>query len=133
MVQIEDVSEKPFSLDKVEGTVKLTKMVELPPDCTIQVHGIMKLKDQDKRVNIIVEPKNEGYNPSVVAVPSYAYLKPGSSKVNMRLRNLTSMNIMVKVKSIVAKLAAANAVPSILATKNHQELKEDEDENSESS
>ena len=58
MVWVGDVSEKPFSLDKVEGTVKLTKTVEIPPFCTIQVHGITKVKDHDKRVNIIVEPKN---------------------------------------------------------------------------
>ena len=77
------------------------------------------MKGHDKRFNIIVEPKNNGYNPSV-AVPSYAYLKPGSSKVNMCLRNLTSKSIMVKAKSIVAQLAAANAVPSMLAPNNPQ-------------
>ena len=61
---------------------------------------------------------------TVVAVPSYAYLKPGSSRVNMSLRNLTSKSIVVKVKSIVAQLAAANAVPSMLASKNPQESEE---------
>ena len=110
MDQVGDVSEKSFSLDKVEGTVKLTKMVEIPPFCTIQVHGTMKVKDHDKSVYFIVEPKNNGYNPSVVAVPSYAYLKPGSSKVN----------IMVKAKSIVPQLAAANVVLSMSASKNPQ-------------
>ena len=66
-------------------------------------HGIMEVKDDDKRVNIIVEPKNNGYDPSVVAVPRYTYLKPGSSRVNMSLRNLTSRGITVKVKSIVGQ------------------------------
>ena len=85
------------------------------------------MKGNDKRVNIIVEQKNNGYNPSVVAVPIYAYLKPGSSKVNMSLRNLTSRSIMVKAKSIVTQLAAGNVVPSILASKNLQGSEENED------
>ena len=79
MAQVGDVPEKTFSLDKTEGAVKFTKTVEIPPFCTIQVHGITKVENHDKRVNIIVEPKNKGYNSSIVTVPSYAYLKPGSN------------------------------------------------------
>ena len=105
-----DVSQKTFSLDKVQGTVKLTKMVEIPQFHTIQVHRTTKVKGHDRRVNIIVEPKNNGYNPSVLPVPSYAYLKPGSGQVNMSLRNLTGKSITVKAKSIVA---AANAMPFV--------------------
>ena len=121
--------EKTFSLDKVEGTVKCIKMVEIPPFHTIHVHGITKVKDHDKRDNILVEPRNNGFNPSVVTVPSYTCLKPGSSKINMGLRNLTSKSIMIKAKSVVVKLAAANAVPSMLASKNPQESEENEDKN----
>ena len=83
MTQVEDKSAKTFSLDKVGGTIKLTKTVETPPFSTIQVHGITKVKGHDKRVNLIVEPNNNVYNPSVVVVPRYANLRPGSSKVNM--------------------------------------------------
>ena len=75
MAQVGDVPEKTFSLDKVEGTVKLTKVVGIPSFCTIQVHRITEVKNHDKRVNIIVEPKDNEYDPSVVVVPSYAYLK----------------------------------------------------------
>ena len=127
IAQVGDMSGKPFSMDEVEGTVKLTKKVEIPPFCTIQVHGIMKVKGHDKRVNIIVEPKSNGYNPSVVAVVSYAYLNPGSSKINMNLRNLASRSLTVKMKSIVAQVAAANVVPSMLASKNCQGSEENED------
>ena len=119
--------EKTFSLDKVEGRVKLTKTVEIPPFCTIQVHGIMEVRDHDKRFNIIVGPKNNGYDPPVVAVPSYAYLKLGSSSVNISLRNLTGRNIKVKAKSIVAQVVTANVVPSILTPKIAQESEENED------
>ena len=122
-----DTLEKTFSLDKVEETVKLTKTVEIPPFHTIHIHGIMNMKGHDKRVNIIVEPKNNRCNPSVVAVPSNACLKPGSSKINMHLRNLTCKSKTIKVKSIVAGLAATNAVPSMLAPKNPQKSEENDD------
>ena len=92
----------------------------------------MKVKNHDKRVNVIVEQKSEGYNPSVVAVASYTYLKPGSSKINMRLRYLTSRSIMVKAKSIVAQLAAANVVPSMLTPKIPQESEENSDKRTKS-
>ena len=118
MAPVEDKSEKTFSLDKVGGTMKLNKTVEIPPFSTKQVHGIMKVKGHDKRINLIVEPKNNIGNPLVVAVPSYANLRPGSIKVYMSLRNLTSRNIKVKAKSIVAQVAAANVVPSMLTPKN---------------
>ena len=101
--------------------MKLPKTIEIPPFCTIHIHGIMKVKGHENRVNTIVEPKNNGYNPLVAALPSYACLKPGSSKINMRLRNLTSKSIKIKMKSIVAQLAASNAVPTMLASKNPQE------------
>ena len=118
MARVEDKSEKTFSLNKVDGIVILTKTVEIPPFSTTQVHGITKVKGHDKSVNLIVEPKNNGYNPSVVVVPSYANLKPGSCKVNMSLRNLTSRNITVKAKLIVAHVAAANVVPPMLTPKD---------------
>ena len=79
--------------------VKHTKTVEIPPFSTIQVHGITKVKGHDKRVNLTVEPKNNVGYPSIVVLPSYANLRPGSSKVNVSLRNLTSRRITVKVKS----------------------------------
>ena len=127
MAQVGDASEKTFSLDKVDRTVKLTKTVEIPPFSAIQVHGIRKVKCHDKRVNIIVEPENNGCNPSAVGVPSYTNLKPGSSKVNMRLRNFTSRSITVKARSITAQVAADYVVPPMLTPKNPQESEKHED------
>ena len=98
MAWVEDRLRKTFSLDQMDGTVNLAKTLEIPPFSPIQVHGITKVKGYDKKVNIIVEPKNNVYNSSVPAVPSYTHLKPGSSKVNMNLRNLTSKNCNSKSK-----------------------------------
>ena len=124
---VEDKSEKTFFLDKVAGTVKVTKTVGIPPFSTIQVHGIMKVKGHDMRVNLIAEPKNNGCNPSVVVVPSYGNLRPGSSKVNMSCINLNSRSITVKAKLIVAQVAAANVVPPMLTPKNPQESEKQKD------
>ena len=114
MAWVKNDTENVFSLDKVDGTVKLTKTVEIPPFSTIQVHGITKVKGHDKKANLIVEPMKNKPNPSAVVVPSYTDLKPGSSKVNMNLRKLTSRKITVKAKSIVAQVTEANVVPPTL-------------------
>ena len=87
MAQVDNETEKVFSLDRVEGTVKLSKTIELPPFSTIQVHGMIKVKGHNKKVNLIVEPMKNRPNPSAVVVPSYTVLKPGSRKVNMKIRN----------------------------------------------
>ena len=79
-----------------------------------------KVKGHKRKVNIIVEPVKNGLNSSVVSVPSYATLKPGYSKVNMNIRRLTSRKMMVKAKSIIARVAAANVIHPTLAKENSQ-------------
>ena len=116
----------------VDRTVKLTKMVEIPPLSTIQVHGIMKVKGNDKRVNIVVKPKSNECNPSVVAIPSYTNLKPGSNKVNISLRNLISRSIMVKAESLVAKMVASNVISPMLVSKTPQGIEEKGDKKTKS-
>ena len=59
-----------------------------------------------------------GLNSLVVAVPSYTILKPGSSNVNMNIRNLTSRKMMVKAKLIMTGVAAANVITPFLAQEN---------------
>ena len=90
------------------------------------------MKDHDKRVNLIVEPKNNGCNPSVVVAPSCANWTPGSSNVNMSLRNLNSRSITVKAESIVAQVAAANVVPPMLIPKNPRESEKQKDKRTKS-
>ena len=70
-----------------------------------------RVKGHNKTVNIIVEPPKNRPNSSVVAVSSYTTLKPGCCEVNMNIRNLTSRKIMVKAKSIIARVTAANLIP----------------------
>ena len=74
-----------------------------------------------------MEPNNNGFNPLMFAVPSYACLKPGSSKINKNLKNHASKSMTIKAKTIVAQPAAANAVPTMLASRNPQETEENVD------
>ena len=63
MTQVKNDTERVFSLDKVDGTVKCTQTVEIPPFSTIQVHGINKVKGHGKKVNLIVKLITNRPNP----------------------------------------------------------------------
>ena len=81
-----------------------------------------KVKGHNKKVYLIVEPMKNKPNSSVVPVLGYPVLKPGSSKVNMNIRNPTSRKIAVKTMLIVVRVAAANVVPSMLAQRNSKKI-----------
>ena len=63
-------------LEKVQGTVKLTKKVKLKPNQTLKVSGKGTHPLNPKRVNVIVEPIDEEYGE--YAIPSYSFLKSNS-------------------------------------------------------
>ena len=49
------------------------------------------------------------------AVPGYTFLKPGSDRIKVMIKNLTARNIKVSQGSKVASMEAANVVPHMLA------------------
>ena len=53
----------------------------------------------------------------VVPANNYSILYPGSSRAKVALRNMTPREITLKAKTCVAKMAAANVVPHMLAPK----------------
>ena len=57
-------------------------------------------------------------NSSIAAVRSYSFMKPGSNKVVVSVKNLTSKEIILKAETVVEKVEAANAVPPMLAPKS---------------
>ena len=73
-----------FTLDQVKGSLKLTKDVILQPFETVKVRGINKVRNHQKQVHVIVEPK-ETQCRTVSAIPTYSHLKPGSSKISIGL------------------------------------------------
>ena len=63
-----------------------------------------------------LEEHKEGDGP-FCAVPSYTFLKPGSQRVQVMIKNITARAITVKSGERVARVEAANAVPHMLAPK----------------
>ena len=101
-------------LDKVTGDVKLTRNVQIPPMETITVSGITTVNSHTKRVNVITEPRE---NLDEYTVHSYSYMRLGSKRVSVALRNLSEKVQIIKKGTTVASIKAANLIPPKLAPK----------------
>ena len=68
-------------------------------------------------MNISVEPLEAHKNGEnkYCAVPGYTFLKPGSERVKVMIKNLTARTVKVQQGSKVASIEAANVVPHMLA------------------
>ena len=109
--------EPDFNLELVEGKVKLSKSVTLKPFETIHVSAISESKQHRKRVNVMLERVEGSMGDEVVPANSYSVLHPGSSRAKVVLRNMTPKEITLKPKTCIARMAAANVVPHMLAPK----------------
>ena len=113
----EKIIEPDFNLDSVEGKVKLSKSVVLKPFETILVSGISGSRQHRKRVNVMIERVEGSLGDNVVPANSYSILYPGCTRAKVALRNMTPKEIVLKAKTCVARMAAANVVPHMLALK----------------
>ena len=101
-------------LDKVTGDVKLTRNVQIPPMDTITASGITTVSSHTKRVNVITEPRE---NLDEYTIPSYSYMRPGSKRVSVALRNLSEKTQTFKKGTVIVTIRATNLVPPKLAPK----------------
>ena len=115
-------SDKPeFNLDEIQGTVHLTQNVVLEPFENATILGLLKgpIKNNSyyKRVNVSVEPLavHKEVGAIYCVVPGYTFLKPGSHRVHVMIKNLTARNITVNQDSKIAEIAASNVIPQMLA------------------
>ena len=110
------VDENSFKLDEIRGTVHTTQKLTLGPFESTTVMGIFKgpVKNSSyhKSVNVSVEPldAHKEEESKYCAVPGYAFLKPGSDRVKVMIKNLTARVVKVQQGSKVASLEAANVV-----------------------
>ena len=112
-IRTAQLKENKSVLTQVKGDVKLTRPIKIPAYQTISVSGMTNVTAHSKRVNIVTEPgSNNDYT-----VPCYSYMKPGSRRANVLLRNLTSNPVELNKGSVVARVQAANAVPPMLRTR----------------
>ena len=58
-------------------------------------------------------------------------MKPGSSKVVVGVRNLTSKELVLKVGTVIGRIEAANAIPPMLAPKSEKDSEQEQNSNSE--
>ena len=114
-----------FSLDSVKGDVK-AQSYHITTISTTFVKGRSTVKGHHKRINVATEHSNNIRNNSIAAVRSYSFIKPGSNKVVVSVKNLTSKDVILKAGTVIGKIEAANAVPPMLAPKpeNREELRE---------
>ena len=108
-------------MDEIQGSVHLTQNITLGPFENATISGLLKGPVQSssyyKHVNVSVEPlevhKEDGAK--YCAVPGYMFLKPGLHRIHVMIKNLTVRNITVNQGSKIAKMAAANVIPHMLA------------------
>ena len=113
----EKIIEPDFNLDSVEGKVKLSKIVVLKLFKTVLISGISELRQHRKRVNVMIDRVEGSLGDDVVPVNSYSILYPGSIRAKVAFRNMTPKEIVLKAKTCVAKMAAANVVLHMLSPK----------------
>ena len=101
------------ALQKVKGTVKLTKKVKLKPNRSLKVSGKGNYPLNTKRVNVAVEPL--GDEDDSYTIPAYSYLKSNSKRVSVGLRNMSCRTVILHKGTVVARLSPANIVPHMLA------------------
>ena len=99
-------------LDHVKGDVKLTRKVVIPPLETISVSGMTNVNKHSKRVNVITVPR---VDEDLFTVPCYSYMRPGSKRASVTLRNLSEQPQMLKKGTVIARIQAANLIPPKLA------------------
>ena len=74
-------------LNKIEGTVRLTRNVKLKPGQTQKVKSRFNHPLNGKQVNVVLEPTEE--EDGDYTVPSYNFLKRNSKTIHVGLRNLS--------------------------------------------
>ena len=97
----ENSDKSEFNLDEIQGSVHLTKNVTLGPFENVMISGLLKGPVESslyyKHVNVSVEPlevhKGDGAKYCVVA--GYTFLKPGSHRIHVMIKNLTVRSIIV--------------------------------------
>ena len=90
---------------KSKRTIKTTKQVTLPPFSTTIVKGNIKFRSHGMRLNLIAETSISTQLPSgVQCTPTLCTMEPGSSRVSVGLRNLSSKSITIPLQSLVGQL-----------------------------
>ena len=78
----------------------------------IIVKGLTKVIGHQKRVHVVVEPSPKCKN--IFVLGSTTELKPGESRVDVVLRNLSGRDIILEPHTEIDMVSVANKIPSML-------------------
>ena len=115
-----------IDLKEINGTVHLTHNLSLGSFETATVSGFLKgpVKESAyyKCVNVSVEPMSNHLSDDskYCAIPGYTFLKPGSHRIHIMMKNLTVREITINQGVKIATMDAANIVPHMLAPQELQ-------------
>ena len=84
----------------------------IPPLDTISVSGLTNINKHTKQVNVVTEPREDE---DQYTVPCYSYMRPGSKRAVVALRNLSEKPQVLNKGTVIARIQAANIVPPKLA------------------
>ena len=102
--------------------IRTTKSVTLPPFSTTTIRGSTKLRSHGMRLNLIAEPSNCTQLPaSVQCTPTYCTLEPGSNKVSVGIKNISSRATTIPSTVVVGRLQQARMVPDDQSSKFKQD------------
>ena len=73
----------------------------------------------------MMEASERFHHEAVKTICAYSTLKQGSSRVSIGLRNLSCKSVTIRLKTVVAIVAAANLVPMSMAPNLKGEDKEE--------
>ena len=116
-------------VDDIRGSVHKTQKITLGPFENTTLSGILKgpVKNSTyhKCVNVSVEPlrDHKERENNFCTVPGYTFLKPGSDRVMVMIKNLTARTIKVEQGSKVASMEVANVVPHMLVPQGTASLR----------
>ena len=102
-------------LDGVKGAVCTTQKVTIPPFQTLTLKGNVGVKGHCMKVHVLTEPALGPQLPAaVVPIATYGELHPGSSRVPICLRNMSSRAVEIPAKTVVGQVTPANQVPPVV-------------------
>ena len=108
-----------------KGFIKTTKPVTLPPFSTTIIKGSTKLRSHGMRLNLIAESSTSTHlPPSVQCAPTYCTLEPGSNRVAVGLKNISSRSITIPSRYAVGQLQQAKMVPKIQKASTKEQNKQ---------
>ena len=111
-----NVQEDDFPLSKVKGKVITSQKITIGAFETQRLKGVCAVREHRKRVNVVTEPTlTTGAVGYVEVINAYGFLKPGSSRVPVVIKNLSARTVIIRKGDAIAKVAPANIVPAMLA------------------